>query len=144
MDWQNEEVTDLDAFTQELPEAPWADGLKKAITNLEEARGNRDTTRAIVARRAGEIVGGAVFEPPMPPGEAHLHFVSVSDKARRKGVARSLFESVRESTSRDVQSLEWDSFVITAWPESPEGEAFLECLRFERDMPFWQLEVQLG
>jgi len=143
MDWQNKEVDDIDAFIRELPDAAWADGLKKAISNLEDARGNRDTIRAIVARRSEEIVGGAVFEPPMPPGEAHVHFVSVSDEARRRGVARSLFNSVREITSRDVRSLGWESFAIAAWPESPEEEAFLRSLGFEQDAPFWQLEVPL-
>ena len=143
MDWQNKEVDDIDAFTRELPEAAWADGLKKAISNLEAARGNRETIRVLVVRRSGRIVGGAVYEPPMPPGEAHLHFVAVSDEARGVGIARSLFDAAREAMIRDVRELGWETLAITAWPESPEGEAFLRRLGFEEDDEFWQLEVPL-
>lgn len=72
------------------------------LDHIADVEGRADRTTILVAVEDGEILGSATLElfdrvepeddPTLHPDEAHVRMVGVDPRARRRGIARALFD----------------------------------------------------
>ncbi|MGZ5318019.1 MAG: GNAT family N-acetyltransferase [Actinomycetota bacterium] len=78
------------------------DDWRAYLTHIADVEGRADRTTILVAVEEGQILGSATLElfdrvepeddPTLHPDEAHVRMVGVDPVARRRGIARGLFD----------------------------------------------------
>jgi len=78
------------------------DDWRDYLTHIADVEGRADRTTILVAVENGRVLGSATLElfdrvepeddPTLHPDEAHVRMVGVDPGARRRGIARALFD----------------------------------------------------
>ena len=91
------------------------DDWRAYLTHIADVEGRADRTTILVAVEEGQILGSATLElfdrvepeddPTLHPDEAHVRMVGVDPLARRRGIARALFDRCFELAREQRQDV---------------------------------------